>query len=159
MENDHNNHKEILIDLEELSGLLKDSINGFQQSAERFDDEHLKKYLNKCSIESTGLWKEINEEITKLQGEIKTKGTLKGAINHLWMKLKADMELSDHAGLLKNIELCENFNINRYEHILKISLPPNIESLLKRHHSKLTSRLEEIRIMRQGLETNGHIHN
>jgi uncharacterized protein (TIGR02284 family) len=146
--------KEILIDLEELSALMMDSINGFKQLAERVENEDQKQFFIQSGKESTDLWNEINKEIEKNDGSIKTKGTVKGAINHLWMKVKVDIIHTNLNNVLDNIEICEKFNINRYEQVMKNDLPQNIHSMVERHHNVLTTRLQKIDLLRVKCDLN-----
>jgi uncharacterized protein (TIGR02284 family) len=144
--------KELLIDLEQLSSLQVDSINGFKYLVEEIKEDALKNFFAKSEEQSTALWNEINDEIIKLQGDIKTKGTLKGALNHLWMKLKTDIANSDLSSLLTNIEACEEFNRSRYKQILAGELPGNIKMILQKHLDILNVRMETIGLLKKSLE-------
>jgi uncharacterized protein (TIGR02284 family) len=143
--------RELLIDLEELSALQMDSVNGFKQISEKINDNRLKEFIVMSHQQSTKLWNEINEEIINLQGEIKTKGTLKGAINHLWMKLKTDVVHSDLRNILENIKMCEEFNITRYKSVLSARLPHPIKIKLQKHLKILSLRLNDLVLLQQNL--------
>ncbi|MDF2438142.1 MAG: hypothetical protein K0Q95_2518 [Bacteroidota bacterium] len=134
----------LLIDMEELSALQMDSINGFKQLAERIEHAYVRTFVLESEKQSTLLWQEINAEIESLHGDIKTQGTLKGAINHLWMKLKADVIHSDLPKVLENIKICEEFNISRYQSVLSEKLPPQIKLKLLKHLDTLNSRLKTL---------------
>jgi uncharacterized protein (TIGR02284 family) len=149
------NHKELLIDLEELSALMIDSVNGFEIAEEKTEHEPLKRFLSKSKLQSELIVNELNELIIKHEGEIKTKGTLKGAVNHLWMRLKSQLDLPDQKTFLESLETCEQFNLERYEHILKNRHPEHIESIFKRHHSTLVKRIKEIRSIKLDLGYQG----
>ncbi|MCE3278973.1 MAG: NAD-dependent aldehyde dehydrogenase [Bacteroidetes bacterium] len=143
--------RNLLIDLEELSALQMDSVNGFKQIKEKIEDNRLKEFIVLCHEQSTLLWNEINEEIINLQGEIKTKGTIKGAINHLWMKLKTDLVNSDLKNILENIKVCEEFNITRYKSVLSSRLPQHIKIKLQKHLQILSLRLNDLVLLQQNL--------
>jgi uncharacterized protein (TIGR02284 family) len=143
---------ELLIDLEELSALQMDSMNGFKQIGEKIEDQRLKEFISISEEQSTMLWTEINEEIINLQGEVKTRGTLKGAINHLWMKLKTDIVHTDLKNILENIKTCEEFNITRYKSVLSAQLPYHIKSKLQKHLNILNLRLNKLNLLQQNLE-------
>jgi uncharacterized protein (TIGR02284 family) len=136
--------KNILMDLEQLSALQMDSINGFKMVSERVKDSKLKIFFKSCEEESAKMWEEINTEILKHEGHIKEKGTLKGAINHLWMKLKADALHTDLASVLKNIETCEELNINRYKQVLSNDMPEPTKIKLEHHLNALNMRFNFI---------------
>lgn len=143
--------RNILIDLEELSALIIDSIKGFEHLVKKIEEGPLKEFFRKCEIESEEIWEELTQEILNNKGEVKAKGTMKGAINHIWMKLKSDVFQQDLKEILKNIEYCEEFNLSRYEHVLKNDMPDPIRKILRRHHSMLRTRKEEIKRLRDSL--------
>jgi uncharacterized protein (TIGR02284 family) len=135
-------NKSLLIDLEELSALQMDSINGFKELGKKNTEFSAIEEFVRCShFESIKIWEELNAEIIKLKGETKDQGTLKGAINHLWMKLKKDLLLKDMSSILENIKVCEEFNLERYKKILSDNLPENIRLLLTKHKEKLEARI------------------
>ena len=142
---------ELLIDLEELSALQMDSINGFKQLIERIEEPLLQDFLKKGEEQSMLLWMEINAEIIALQGEIKTKGTLKGAVNHLWMKLKTDILHSDLEKVLENIKICEEFNISRYKTVLQDKPPELLALKLQKHLQMLSARLSDLILLQEKL--------
>jgi uncharacterized protein (TIGR02284 family) len=144
-----------LIDLEELSALQMDSINGFRQLAERVENPEFKLFFTDNESQSKLLWEDLNKEIIKMNGETKTQGTIKGAINHLWMKLKSDVINSDLENLLDNIEICEEFNISRYKSILSSEPPDHIRELLLRHLGILTPRISRISMLKENLKKVG----
>lgn len=138
--------------MEELSALQMDSINGFRQLAERIEDVKIREFLIESKKQSTILWDEINTEIEILRGDIKTQGTLKGAINHLWMKLKSDILHSDIPKILENLKLCEEFNISRYKSVLNEHIPQAIKMKLENHLHTLNARLNSLIVLQQKLD-------
>jgi uncharacterized protein (TIGR02284 family) len=138
---------EILIHLKELSALMMDSINGFKHVSESVKEEELKNYFIKCERESSKIWDDLNFEIMLLRGEAKTNGTIKGAVNHLWMKIKIDIVHSELQSVLKNILLCEEYNINRYKQVLEEELPGPLKDKLDSHVAILDSRFKHLEQM------------
>ncbi len=136
--------KKILIDLEQLSALQMDSINGFEQLSGQVENPAVKYFLVNSHKQSVGFWNDLNKEIEIYHGEIKDKGTIKGAINHLWMKLKKDILHSDLDSVLENIKLCDEFNVKCYEAILDGELPSAINIMLANQLDSLKKRIDEI---------------
>jgi uncharacterized protein (TIGR02284 family) len=139
--------KDILMDLEQLSALQMDSVNGFKMVSERVDDSRLKLFFKACEEESLKMWEELNNEIVTHDGTIKEKGTLKGAINHLWMKLKADALHADLSSIVKNLRICEELNIERYKQVLANEMPESTKTKLETHLQALTVRIDSISSM------------
>lgn len=129
-----------------------DSINGFKELVKRISDPSLRDFLLKSEQQSVALWKEINDEIIKQEGEIKTQGTIKGAINHVWMKLKTDIVHSDIPTVLKNIQFCEEFNIERYKSTLSDNLPVHIKEILEKQLVILISRADRLEKLQKEFE-------
>lgn len=138
---------EHLIHLKELSSLMMDSIKGFRQIADRTKNEKLKSFYCSCEHQSLAMWEDLNAEIFALGGEIDTKGTLKGAINHLWLRMK-EVVTNDKFKILKNVLFCEEFNIARYRQVLSEDLPPEVEKKLQKHYEVLTTRFTTLKTIR-----------
>lgn len=130
--------------LKELSALMMDSINGFKYITEKIKENKLNDFFNNCQKESYKIWEDINFEIMLRKGDVKTKGTIKGAVNHLWLKIKTDIVHSNLEYVLNNILACEDFNINRYKQVLNSNLPPELEKKLSKHLGILNARLLSI---------------
>lgn len=141
------NEEEILMHLKELSALMMDSINGFKYVTEKVKENKLNDFFNNCQKESYKIWEDINFEIMLRKGDVKTKGTIKGAVNHLWLKIKTDIVHTNLEYVLNNILACEDFNINRYKQVLNSDLPTDLEKKLSNHLQILNSRLHNIEKM------------
>jgi uncharacterized protein (TIGR02284 family) len=141
------NDSNIQNDLEELAALQMDSVNGFKQVLQKEFEKSLSDFFNQCLIVSQQMLDELNAEILNLGGDPKKKGTIKGAINHLWMNLKSETVLCDLKCVLKNIELCESINIDRYQQVIADTSDERIKSQLKRQLETLTQRLRKISSM------------
>jgi hypothetical protein len=81
------------------------------------------------------------------KGDVKTKGTIKGAMNHLWLKIKTDIVHSNLEYVLNNILACEDFNIGRYKQVLDNDLPSPLQKKLHSHLNILTNRYRSIEKM------------
>lgn len=138
---------EILIHLKELSALIMDSVNGFRYVVESVKDEELKTYFTQCEKESSEIWNDLNAEIIRLHGEARTNGTIKGAVNHLWLKIKTDIVHSELQSVLKNILLCEEYNLNRYKQVLDDELPTDLRNKLEAQVVVLTARFRRLQQM------------
>lgn len=132
----------VLVHLRELAALQVDSVNGFKQIAERVPQTALQDFFKKCGQDSERMVGELNGAIARYAGEAKHKGTLKGALNHLLLRLKADLAAADIPDLLSNIEICEELNLARYRHVLSDQLPAEERQLLEQQMYLMTTRLE-----------------
>lgn len=138
---------EQLIHLKELSSLMMDSINGFKQIAETTPEKELQTFFFTCENQSLLMWEELNVEIMALGGESATKGTLKGAINHLWLRMK-EVVTDDLNKILKNIIFCEEFNLARYKEVISDSFPQPLLNKLTSHIAILTERIKTLEQIR-----------
>lgn len=140
----------LLMHLRELAALQVDSATGFQQIAERVQQPALQDFFKKCSADSQLMLTELNKAIEKHAGEKRESGTLKGALNHLLMRLKADIAAADLPELLKNIEICEELNLSRYKQVLNDQIPEEERELLQQQMALLKTRLELLKNYKKG---------
>jgi uncharacterized protein (TIGR02284 family) len=127
--------------------LQVDSLNGFKQASEKVNDLQIKQVFKTNENLSLEMRNELNSEILRLGGEVKTKGTIKGAVNHIWMNLKAEVGHEQFGNFLKNIIFCEEFNIDRYEHVIAHDMPPGIKVLLNDHLETLNARVKTLKAL------------
>jgi uncharacterized protein (TIGR02284 family) len=132
----------VLMHLQQLAAMQVDSTTGFHQISERVKHSQLQDFFKKCSLDSQRMLDDLNAAIIRHNGDTKNRGTLKGALNHLLMKLKADLVAADLPDLLKNIEFCEEFNMARYSQVLGDNIPEKEREILEQHVAILRLRLE-----------------
>jgi uncharacterized protein (TIGR02284 family) len=140
-------NKESLFHLRDLSAMQMDSISGFQYIEEKCKDNSHKNLFKKFGKESLGMWEELNAEIINRGGIISTQGSLKGAINHLWMKMKNNFN-GDISTILESIVDCETINLHRYKHALEAK-DIHLNKLLSQHILLMETRLEIIKAIKQ----------
>jgi uncharacterized protein (TIGR02284 family) len=86
--------------------------------------------------------------VTRLGGSPATHGTLTGTLRESWMELKAAAAIREDHAILQELERCEDLVKNRFERVLRDSLPPDVQALVQRQATLVRSTHEEIRALR-----------
>ena len=80
---------------------------------------------------------ELTDEAQKLgKVEPSRAGTVAGVLHRAWFELKADIGTGD-AGILRSVNRGESRARSAYEHAISLSLPENIESVVRRQYESV----------------------
>jgi uncharacterized protein (TIGR02284 family) len=116
--------------LKEVIDVLHDSQQGFAHIGEHIKDEQLKRYFLAESLKRASFRGELENELYR-DGvhDLKSEGTVSGAIHRAWGDLKAKIGGSDHQ-LLETAEQGEDAAKKVYADALEQDLPVPVRQLL-----------------------------
>ncbi len=134
--------------LESLTDTTYDSVEGYRKAAETAKTPQLKRILLEQASKREATLSKLNAEITRLGGNLVTKGTVTGELHQLWLKLTDMFENGDEAAV-ERVEEGEEYLAKKFEEALESSeLDPGSVAVVREAHAeicegkKLAERLE-----------------
>ena len=135
--------------LETLIDTTYDSVEGYRKASETAKSPELKRILSDQAAKRQKTLDALNAELTRLGGNLVTKGTATGGLHRLWLDLTNLFESGDKAAV-ERVEEGEDYLAGKFEEALKATdLDPTTRSVIQtalgevREGERLTDRLEE----------------
>ena len=135
--------------LETLIDTTYDSVEGYRKASETAKSPELKRILSDQAAKRQKTLDALNSELTRLGGNLVTKGTATGGLHRLWLDLTNLFESGDKAAV-ERVEEGEDYLAGKFEEALKATdLDPTTRSVIQtalsevREGERLTDRLEE----------------
>lgn len=133
--------------LETLIDTTYDSIEGYRKASETAKSPDLKRILTEQAAKRQTTLDSLNAELTRLGGNLVTKGTATGGLHRLWLDITNLFESGDKAAA-ERVEEGEDYLAEKFEEVLKrgdldITTRNVVQSALNevREGERLTDRL------------------
>jgi uncharacterized protein (TIGR02284 family) len=120
----------------------------FSYAAGDVIDASLRPFLVRVAQQRAELASELQEMVTRLGGAPATHGTIAGTLREGWMELKAAAAIREDHAILQELERCEDIVRDRFERVLRQSLPPDVQTLVQRQAVAVRGTHDEIRALR-----------
>ncbi len=104
--------------LETLIDTTFDSVEGYRKAADIATTPQLKSILNSQAAKRQTTLDTLTAELTRLGGDLITKGTATGELHQLWLKLTAMFESGDEAAV-ERVEEGEEYLAGKFEKALE----------------------------------------
>ena len=135
--------------IETLIDTTYDSVEGYRKAGETAKSPELKRILSEQAAKRQKTLDTLNAELTRLGGNLVTKGTATGGLHRLWMDL-TDLFANGDKVAVERVEEGEDYLAGKFEEALKATdLDPTTRSVIQtalgevREGERLTDRLEE----------------
>jgi uncharacterized protein (TIGR02284 family) len=117
--------------LETLIDTTYDSVEGYRKAGETAKSPELKRILSEQAAKRQKTLDALNAELTRLGGDLVTKGTATGGLHRLWMDLTNLFESGDKAAV-ERVEEGEDYLAEKFEDMLKATdLDPTTRSVVQ----------------------------
>lgn len=104
--------------LETLIDTVYDSVEGYRRAAETATSPELKRVLTEQAAKRQSTLDSLNAELTRLGGDLVTKGTATGGLHRLWLDITNLFESGDKAAA-QRVEEGEDYLADKFEEVLK----------------------------------------
>lgn len=135
--------------LETLIDTTYDSVEGYRKASETAKSPELKRILSEQAARRQTTLDALNAELTRLGGNLVTKGTATGGLHRLWMDITNLFENADKAAV-ERVEEGEDYLAEKFEEALKATdLDPTTRSVIQtalseiREGERMTDRLSD----------------
>jgi uncharacterized protein (TIGR02284 family) len=135
----------------QLNKLVETCIDAERQYAYAAGDivePSLRPFLLRGAQQRAEFAHDLQEMVARLGGAPSTHGTLTGTLRESWMELKAAAAIREDHAILQELERCEDIVRNRFERVLRASLPPDVQTLVQRQAVAVRGTHDEIRALR-----------
>lgn len=138
---------------EKLNALLEknyDAEAGYQQAAEKVENNVLKDFFNRQQVERYNFGHELKSEIQSY-GESPEKGTsFKGDAHRTWMNIKSTFTSDNEEAMLEEAIRGEKAAVEEYNEVLtETTLPASTRSLLSTHRDHIQKALNQVNAMEE----------
>lgn len=135
--------------LETLIDTTYDSVEGYRKASETAKSPELKRILSEQAAKRQATLDTLNAELTRVGGNLVTKGTATGGLHRLWMDLTNLFESGDKAAV-ERVEEGEDYLAEKFEEALKATdLDPVTRTVVQaalneiREGERMTDRLAD----------------
>lgn len=123
--------------IETLIDSTYDSIEGYRMAAEKADSSDLKRILLEQADKRTHTLNALNAELTRLGGELITKGTATGGLHRLWVNITSLFESGDETAV-ERTEEGEDYLAKKFEEALQhTDLDPATRTVIQSAHAEI----------------------
>lgn len=98
-----------------LNDTLEDSINGYRDSAEHAEADHLKQLFRDMAEERSRAAGELRAEVTRLGGKADDDGSTAGYLHQRFLDLKAAITGRDDQAIVNEVERGEDYLKEKFE--------------------------------------------
>lgn len=135
--------------LETLVDTTYDSVEGYRKASDTAKSPELKRILSEQAAKRQATLDALNAELTRLGGNLVTKGTATGGLHRLWMDLTDLFESGDKAAV-ERVEEGEDYLADKFEDVLRAAnLDPATRTVVEaalseiRDGERMTDRLSD----------------
>ena len=139
------NREELLTCLSDLIETCRDAEKGFKSAAENIQDDNLRAFFRRHSLQRAQFASELQAEVRRLGGEPAEGGSVSGAFHRGWMNLRAAIADGDEDAIVGECEWGEDAALRNYERVLKQSLPPNVWPVVKHQYTRIRETHDRLR--------------
>lgn len=125
-------NSEVISVLKMLIETCKDSENGFRTAAHCVHSAELKKLFDACEHQRGHYAADLTSDLERLGSHAIKSGTIGGALQQGWTRIKAAVTGGDDQALVAELEKSEEAAMRHYEEALKQALPAEVQALVER---------------------------
>jgi uncharacterized protein (TIGR02284 family) len=137
--------------LNDLIENCRDGEYGFQTCAEHAQSGELKTYFERRAQGCATAAMELQDLVVRLGGTPDTGGSASGAVHRGWVAVRGTLALNDDKAMLDECERGEDAAVARYRTALESTLPPDIETVVRRQYEGAQRNHDEVRRLRDSL--------
>ncbi len=121
---------EVRSTLNDLIQTCKDGQQGFLDAAHHLQDANVRAMFLEFSQQRSQFAGELQQEVTRLQGQPETSGSTSGALHRGWLDLKAKISGQNDQAAIREAERGEDAAVKAYQKALEKELPTDIRDTL-----------------------------
>ncbi|MES1258781.1 MAG: PA2169 family four-helix-bundle protein [Acidobacteriota bacterium] len=144
---------EVRSTLNNLIETLKDSEQGFRDSAEKLKSAALRSQFLSYSSQRARFAGELQGQVASLGGKPETSGSTAGAIHRGWIDLKAAITGNDDHAILQEAERGEDSAVKNYREALATDLPRDIHAVIEDQYRDVLATHNQVKALRDGVAT------
>jgi uncharacterized protein (TIGR02284 family) len=134
--------------LNNLLQTTQDGMQGFVACAEGVTSPHLKMVFQTAASRCKEGAVELETKIRSLGGEPAESGTVGGSIHRAWTNIVSTVTGMDEHAILAECERGEDAAKSAYEKALDETLPPDVETIVRRQYQGVKENHDRIRDLR-----------
>jgi uncharacterized protein (TIGR02284 family) len=139
--------------LNHLISICKDGELGFRTAADDVAMPACKNLLLTYSQQRAEFARELQAAVRRLGAEPETEGSFVGLIHREWIDVKALVTERSMVSILEECARGEETALRAYSEALKRGLPPELESIVRRHHAMVETTYENLQLLREAPRT------
>jgi uncharacterized protein (TIGR02284 family) len=139
--------KEVRSILNDLIQTCKDGQQGFLDAAHHVRDAHVKSMFLELSQQRSMFAGELQQEVTRLQGEPETTGSTTAALYRGWVDFKAKIAGQSDQAAISEAERGEDAAVKAYQIALEKTLPGDIRDTLERQFKGILDGHKRVRAL------------
>jgi uncharacterized protein (TIGR02284 family) len=124
--------------LNELIETCRDAEQGFRAAADAVGDSAIKRLFMTYAQQRAEFADVLEDEVRRLGGTPKQRGTVTGALHRGWMNITAAVTGRDERAVIAEAERGEGVAVSTYEEALQIaSLPADVRGVIQRQLARV----------------------
>jgi uncharacterized protein (TIGR02284 family) len=133
--------------LNTLLQTCRDGEAGFREAAQHVSSPGVRAAFIEIAEERGRLAEELVQEVRRLGGTPIEAGSISGAVHRGWMNLKAALTAQNDAAIIAEAERGEDVAKRAYAQALKATLPPAVDSIVRRQYGRVQAAHDRVRAM------------
>jgi uncharacterized protein (TIGR02284 family) len=146
----------VIATLNNLIEISKDGEEGFRTSAKNIDDDLLKSFFLRRSLEVAGSVTELQDLVYALGGKPETSSSINGALHRGWVDIKTAISSNDNLAVLNEVERGEDFALKAYEEAITQDLPPYVRDIVQKQLEGVQRNHAEVKALRDHADELAH---
>jgi uncharacterized protein (TIGR02284 family) len=148
METITNLNDETIKGIQSLIEINIDSSKGFDQAAEKIENDQIANLFRECGRERDKNAGELKVAAAINNEEPEDSGSLKGTAHRWWLNIRGTVTGGNEHTVLADAERGEDAIKKRYEEVLKDTAGSPLNDVLQRQYAQVKARHDQIRDMR-----------
>ena len=136
---------QVVLTLNNLIEICRDSEKGFQKAAERIADPHLRILFTDYQRQRGQLAEELQFEVRRLGAQPVESGSLAGKLHQGWFELKEAVTGYDDTDILAECERGEDVALEHYRDASQAELPEAVGQIVRRQCAAVQAAHDRIR--------------
>jgi uncharacterized protein (TIGR02284 family) len=139
--------KEVRSILNDLIQTCKDGQQGFLDAAHHVSDANVKSTFLDLSQQHSMFAGDLQQEVTRLQGEPEKTGSTTGALHRGWIDFKAKVSGQNDQAAIREAERGEDAAIKAYQKALEKTLPADLRVTLELQLQAIVDAHRRVRVL------------
>jgi len=142
-------HEDVISALDDLVATCRDGEEGFRTAAEAAQNPELRGLFLVFAQQRNDFRAELEEEIRRLGGDPRTRGSIGGSLHRGWMSVRSAVGGGSDDGVVTEAERGEDSARSAYETALGRELPPAIRMMVERQYRRIREAHDRVRSLRE----------
>jgi uncharacterized protein (TIGR02284 family) len=139
--------KEVRSILNDLIQICKDGQQGFLDAAHHVNDANVKSMFLDLSQQHSMIAGDLQQEVTRLQGDPEKTGSTTGALHRGWIDFKAKVSGQSDQAAIREAERGEDATIKAYQKALEKTLPADLRVTLELQLQAIVDAHRRVRVL------------